>query len=107
MSESKKYQLQDLIERIEKVDKMLKLHSANPSTFMTKQYEAKKLKLLGYLIDELADAKLRSPYSFRLIGLALKKYYPIQSKAGKKKPAKTKLNKRDKELQALESVLAA
>lgn len=76
MKESKKYQLQDLIDKIDQVEKMIKLHSNNPSKFMLEQYEAKKEKLLGYLIDELIDAKVRSPYSFRLIVLALRKYYP-------------------------------
>jgi len=76
MKESKKYQLQDLIEKIDKVDNMVKLHSGNPSKFMLEQYEAKKEKFLGYLIQELIDAKVRSPYSFWLIFLALKKYYP-------------------------------
>ena len=74
--ESKIYQLQDLVEKIERVDKMVKLHSDNPSKFMLNQYKAKKEKLLGYLIDELVDTKLRSPYSFRLISLALNKFYP-------------------------------
>ena len=76
MNESKKYQLQDLIEKIDRVDRMIKLHATNPSKFMLSQYEAKKEKLLSYLIDELVDAKLRSPYSFRIIMLALTKYYP-------------------------------
>ncbi|CAN5178525.1 hypothetical protein BH09BAC5_BH09BAC5_22240 [soil metagenome] len=109
MSNLKKYQLQDLIERIERVDGMLKLHSANPSKFMLEQYEAKKVKLLGYLIDELVDSKIRSPYSFRLIVLALTKYYPQLTNENKDKIAKSKLlkSKNYKELKALEIVLAA
>ena len=101
MNESKKYQLQDLIEKIDRVDKMVKLHADNPSKFMLEQYEAKKEKLLCYLIDELVDAKLRSPYSFRLIHLALKKYYPEIAN-----PKKRILrNGRNKELMELEAVL--
>ena len=109
MSAAKKYQLQDLIERIERVDNMLKLHSSNPSKFMLEQYEAKKIKLLGYLIDELVDAKLRSAYSFRLIAMALAKFYPEFKKENKSKSANSKLakNKNYKELKALETVLAA
>ena len=99
MSKSKIYELQDLIEKIDEVDKMIQLHQSNPSKFMLIQYEAKKEKLLGYLIDELVDSKLRSPYSFRLIFLALTKYYPDLVK----KPVKD--NKHYNELKGLESVL--
>lgn len=56
VTESKKYQLQDLIEKIGEVDKMVKIHSSNPSKFMLEQYKAKKEKLLGYLIDELSTS---------------------------------------------------
>ena len=103
MSASKIYQLQHLIEKIEEVDGMIKKHSSNASAFMLEQYEAKKEKLLGYLIDELVDAKLRSPYSFKLILLALMKFYPelIQ-----KNPSSLKLDKHYGELKDLEAVLA-
>ncbi|HLG02637.1 MAG TPA: hypothetical protein VI731_03520 [Bacteroidia bacterium] len=107
MSDSKKYQLQDLIERIEAVDRMLKEHASNPSSFMIEQYEAKKIKLLGYLIDELVDSRLRSPYSLHLVSLALKKFYPDLTKAGKSKRINNRLDKSYKELKALETVLAA
>ena len=101
MSEAKKYQLQDLVEKIDRVDKMIKFHSSNPSKFMLVQYEAKKEKLLSYLIDELVDAKLRSPYSFKLVFMALNKYYPEIQK--KQIPAKDKYYQ---ELKTLEPVLA-
>ena len=42
MKASKKHQLQDLIEKIGQVDKMVKLHSTNPSKFMLEQYKVKK-----------------------------------------------------------------
>jgi hypothetical protein len=103
LTQSKKYQLQDLIEKIEQVDKMVKLHASNPSKFMLEQYEAKKEKLLGYLIDELADAKLRSPYSFRLIILALMKFYPELTKPKNKAILQ---DKHYNELKGLEAVLA-
>lgn len=104
LKESKKHELQDLIEKIEKVDKMIKLHSSNPSKFMLEQYQAKKEKLLSYLIDELVDAKIRSPYSFRLIIMALMKFYPELIK----KEATKKLSKdrHYQELRGLEAVLA-
>lgn len=104
LKESKKYKLQDLIEKIEELDKIIKIHSSNPSKFMLNQYEAKKEKLLSYLIDELMDAKIRSPYTFRLVLLALQKFYPEINKS------KSKLILKDKhysELKELEAVLAA
>jgi hypothetical protein len=104
LSESKKYKLQDLVEKIEEVDKMVKLHSSNPSKFMLKQYEAKKEKLLGYLIDELSDSKLRSPYSFRLISLALNKFYPEVTKEKIRKSHVVK-DRHYSELNKLETVL--
>jgi hypothetical protein len=102
ISESKKQQLQELIEKIENVDKMIKLHSSNSSQFMLEQYQSKKEKLLGYLIDELIHAKLRSPYSFKLIMLALQKFYPEL-----KKSSKLLKDKHYKELKDIEAVLVA
>jgi hypothetical protein len=102
MNEAKKYKLQDLIEKIDQVDQMIKLHSSNPSTFMLDQYKAKKEKLLSYLIDELVDSKLRSPYSFKLIFMAISKYYPNVTKA---KSLKDPVEIRYKELRDLEDVL--
>lgn len=85
---------------------MIKIHINNPSGFMLEQYQAKKEKLLSYLIEELTDAKVRSPYSFRLIMLALNKFYPdIQNK-----PVKLNLKKQDNinldDLKELERALA-
>jgi ribosomal protein S15P/S13E len=55
--ESNNYQRQDLIDKIERVDKMVKLHSDNPSSFMLNQYKAKKEKLVGYLNEKSIDSK--------------------------------------------------
>lgn len=70
---------------------------------MKEQYEAKKEKLLGYLIDELIDAKIRSPYSFKIIILALMKFYPEL-----KLPRSKKLlcDRHYDELKEIEQVLA-
>lgn len=100
LKESKKHQLQDLIEKIEGADKMVKLHSSNPSKFMLEQYQAKKDKLLGYLINELVDSNVRSPYSFKLIILALTKFHPELLKS-----KKLSTDKHYQELKDLESVL--
>ncbi len=104
LSDLKKHKLEDLIGKIEEVDNMVKIHSSNPSKFMFQQYQAKKEKLLGYLIEELADAKLRSPYSFRIIALALIKFYP-ELFDGKEIKIALKKDKHYSELKNLEAVL--
>jgi hypothetical protein len=103
MNESKKYELQDLIEKIDQVDKIITIHAGNPSKFMLEQYMAKKEKLLSYLIDELVDQKVRSAYSFKLISLALNKFYPDIAKKNNRQLSKVK---NYKELKELEAVLA-
>jgi hypothetical protein len=76
INQAKILKLQDLINKIDDVDKMVKHHATDSSDFMLRQYEAKKEKLLGYLIDELINSSVRSHYSFKLISMALNKYYP-------------------------------
>lgn len=105
VSDFKIHKLEDLIGKIEEVDKMVKLHTGNPSKFMLEQYQAKKEKLLAYLIEDLADAKLRSPYSFKIIILALIKFYP-ELLDGKKEKAILKKDRHYSELKNLEAVLA-
>lgn len=97
MTESKKRELQNLVQEIQKVDDMIKLHKSNPSKFMLEQYEAKKEKMLVYFIDELASAKPTSPYSFKLILLAIEKFYPDIDR---------KTQDEDADLKDLEAVLA-
>lgn len=81
MSSVKTYRLIDLVEDISKVDAMIKLHSeVDKSDFMISQYKAKKEKLFGYLVDELASPPIRSQRSFWLIKRALEKFYPEISK---------------------------
>lgn len=106
MKGHKKYQLQDLIEKIQKTDDMIKMHSSNPSKFMLGQYQAKKDKLLSYLIAELTEADVRSAYSFKLIVMALIKFYP---ELGIGKPDKIKRPKKNDsdELKELEKALVA
>ena len=105
MTEHKKYQIQDLIEKIKRVDRMIKIHSTNPSKVMMEQYQAKKEKLFGYLIDELIQAKVRSPYSFKLIQIAIKKFYPeLQVKTATKSRSK---NPEIKKLIEIEKALVA
>ncbi|KIQ19955.1 hypothetical protein RT99_14665 [Flavobacterium sp. MEB061] len=53
MKDNKLYHILDLIEEIDKVDKMLILHKDSDSTLMLSQYKNQKLKLSNYLIKEL------------------------------------------------------
>jgi len=71
------YKLMDLLEEIKKVDAMILLHQdLDKSQFMVSQYEARKTKLIGSLIDELVSPTVQSPQSFSLIKLVIEKYYP-------------------------------
>ncbi|KAA8473913.1 hypothetical protein BDE36_1102 [Arcticibacter tournemirensis] len=71
------YKLTDLIEEVKKIDAMILLHqNIDESQFMVSQYEAKKTKLIGEIIDELAAPSVQSPRSFSLIQQILLKFYP-------------------------------
>lgn len=76
MTNAKKYKLMDLIEEIKKVNEMISLHSSDNSAMMLEQYKYKKDKLVGYLIDELVNPKVRSPKSMLLIKIVIEKFYP-------------------------------
>ena len=108
MTASQKYKVQDLIQQIEEVDKMILFHSTNPSKLMAEQYEDLKKRFLSELIEELMNIQNLSKYSFKLIALAINKYYPelIQTASGKKKDS-TKINKQLREFKELEAVLVA
>ena len=74
------YKLMDLIEDIKKLDELISLHrELGTSDFMISQYEAKKTKLMGLLIDELASPPVQSTQSYLLIKMLLNKYYPVKS----------------------------
>ena len=73
------YKLMDLIEDIKKLDELISIHrELDASDFMISQYEAKKTKLMGSLIDDLASPSVQSPQSYLLIKMILNKYYPIK-----------------------------
>jgi hypothetical protein len=76
MTNAKKYKLMDLIEEIKEVNGMINLHSSDTSAMMLAQYKYKKDKLVGYLIDELVDPKVRSPKSMFIIMRVIEKFYP-------------------------------
>ena len=108
MTEDKKYRIQDLMEQIEKVDKMILFHADNPSKFMTEQYEDLKKRFLGELIDELMSISSLSKYSFKLVNLAINKYYPeLKQATAIKKEDATNANTSLDEFKELEAFLAA
>ena len=93
------FRLMDLVDDIKKVDAMIELHSDNTSTFMLEQYNIKKQKLIGYLIDELIEPDVRSPKSFAIIRRIIDKFYPNLKKDAQEDVLHQDLNE-------LEAVLA-
>lgn len=67
----------DLVEEIKKLDDLIQQsRKKKTSDFVINQYEAKKLKLIGSTITELASAPIQSIESYQLIQKILNKYYP-------------------------------
>jgi hypothetical protein len=67
----------DLVEEIKKLDELIQQsRKKKTSDFVINQYEAKKLKLIGSTITELASAPIQSVESYQLIQKILNKYYP-------------------------------
>jgi hypothetical protein len=69
--------LMDLIEDIKKLDELIVLSRAKKtSAFVLNQYEAKKIKMIGSIINELANPPIQSIESYLIIKKILNKYYP-------------------------------
>ncbi|MDN5287518.1 MAG: hypothetical protein JWR38_3792 [Mucilaginibacter sp.] len=69
--------LMDLVEDIRKLDELIELSRKNKtSAFVLNQYEAKKIKMVGSIINELANPPIQSMESYFLIKKILNKYYP-------------------------------
>ncbi len=67
----------DLIEEIRKLDELIiQSRKKKTSDFVLNQYEAKKLKMIGSIISELANPPIQSMESYLLIQKILNKYYP-------------------------------
>ncbi|SEO62866.1 hypothetical protein [Mucilaginibacter sp. OK283] len=67
----------DLIEEIKKLDELItQSRKKKTSDFVLNQYEAKKLKMIGSIINELANPPIQSMESYLLIQKILDKYYP-------------------------------
>lgn len=74
MKNNKLYNILDLVEEIEMVDKMLELH-ANDSELMYSQYQHKKLKLTNILIKELLESNKDNSDVMYLITKFVAKFY--------------------------------
>ncbi|MEZ2336201.1 hypothetical protein AB6735_11225 [Mucilaginibacter sp. RCC_168] len=69
--------LMDLVEDIKKLDELIVAsRQKKTSDFVLNQYEAKKVKMVGSIIHELANPPIQSIESYLLIKKILNKYYP-------------------------------
>lgn len=93
------YRIQDLLEMIERTDKMIQLHSSEGTSFMREQYEYRKERFMKELLHELTD----SQSNFSVIVLSLKKFYPQLLRIAKKERVK---KEQQKELKVLQKIFA-
>ena len=75
MKDNKLYHILDLIEEIDKVDKMLALHKDSDSDLMLNQYKNQKLKLSNYLVKELLTNSDNRAEIMYIIKLFIDKFY--------------------------------
>lgn len=76
MTESKLHELFDLIEEIDKIEKLIVLHEQNyGENIMLAQYQAKKLRLTSELISSLNSPKEKPIKHIQVIKRVLEKYY--------------------------------
>jgi hypothetical protein len=70
------YNILDLIEEINKVDKMIALHKNADSSLMLDQYIHQKLKLSGFLFNELlSNSNNHQSEVMHIIRLFIEKFY--------------------------------
>ncbi|MFB9077732.1 hypothetical protein ACFFLS_00535 [Flavobacterium procerum] len=75
MKDNKLYHILDLIEEIDKVDKMISLHENSDSSLMSNQYQNQKLKLSNYLVKELLTNSDNRTEVMYIIKLFIEKFY--------------------------------
>ena len=75
MRDNKLYGILDLIEEIDKVDKMIYLHTNSNSDLMLNQYKNQKLKLSNYLFKELLTNSDNRPEVMYIIKIFIEKFY--------------------------------
>ena len=74
------YNILDLIEEINKVDKMIALHKTTDSSLMLEQYTHQKLKLSGFLFNELLSNSNNQSEVMHIIRLFIDKFYSNELK---------------------------
>lgn len=75
MKENALFNILDLIEEIQNVDKMIEVHSDSESSLMYDQYRNQKLKLSNILFKELIKSKNSKPEAIYLFKLFIEKFY--------------------------------
>src|SRR5690554_6849907 len=75
MEDNKLYHILDLIEEINKVDKMIEIHKNSELDLMLKQYQNQKLKLSSLLFKELLTNTDNSTDDMYLIRMFIVKFY--------------------------------
>lgn len=75
MKDNKLYHILDLIEEIDKVDKMIILHTESDSDLISNQYKNQKLKLSNYLVKELLTNSDNRTEVMYIIKLFIEKFY--------------------------------
>nr|WP_294789270.1 hypothetical protein [uncultured Flavobacterium sp.] len=78
MKDNKLYDILDLIEEIDKVNKMILLHNDSESKLMLDQYKNQKLKLSNYLVKELLTNSDNRPEVMYIIKLFIEKFYIVE-----------------------------
>ncbi len=80
MKDNKLYSILDLIEEINKVDKMIDIHQKSESSIMSNQYKSQKLKLSNYLFKELLNNSDERAEVMHLIKMFIEKFYDYELK---------------------------
>jgi hypothetical protein len=75
MNDNKLYSILDLIEEIDKVDKMIYLHTSSKSDLMLNQYKKQKLKLSNCLFKELLTNSDNRSEVMYIIKIFIEKFY--------------------------------
>lgn len=75
MTDNQIYKLMDLVEDIKNLDNIIQIHNQNSNdSLMLSQYQAKKIKLISFLITELNEKKETSLEGILIIKKILDKY---------------------------------
>jgi hypothetical protein len=78
MKDNRLFNILDLIEEINKVDKMIEIHKTTDSPLMLNQYSHQKLKLSGFLFKELLSNSDNGSEVMHIIKLFIEKFYSYE-----------------------------